>query len=218
MERFLPLIAEILVSDAKAPKKQRHTAQRIFDRLVAEHAFDGCYSSVKEAVRQWRQGGQEVFLPLSHPPGEAQVDFGFAEVDVAGERIKAALFVMTLPYSDAVFIQAFRRECTEAFQEGHRRAFEFFGAVPTRISYDNSRVAIAKITGSRSRQLKSEFLRLQSHYLFQAHFCLVRRANEKGKVEGLVGFTRRNFLVPVPRGRRSAAKHSGKSHSWSGLA
>lgn len=199
MERFLPLIAEILVGDAKAPKKQRHTAQRIFDRLIAEHRFDGCYSSVKEAVRQWRQGSQEVFLPLSHPPGEAQVDFGYAYVDLAGERVQVALFVMTLPYSDAVFVQAFPRECTEAFQEGHRRAFEFFGGVPTRISYDNSRVAITKITGSRERQLTSEFLRLQSHYLFQAHFCLVRRANEKGKVEGLVGFTRRNFLVPVPR-------------------
>ncbi len=199
MERFLPLIAEILLSDAKAPKKQRHTAKRVFDRLVEEHAFDGCYSSVKEAVRAWRQGRQEVFLPLSHPCGEAQVDFGFAEVDLAGERTKVALFVMTLPYSDAVFVQAFPRECTEAFQEGHRRAFEFFGGVPTRISYDNSRVAITKITGGRSRQLTSEFLRLQSHYLFQAHFCLVRRANEKGKVEGLVGFTRRNFLVPVPR-------------------
>src|SRR5690606_30278622 len=150
-------------------------------------------------VCAWRKGSVEVFLPVTHRCGEAQVDFGFAEVDVAGERIKAALFVLTLPYSDTGFIQAFPRECTEAFQEGHRRAFEFFGAVPTRISYDNSRVAIAKITGSRSRQLTSEFLRLQSHYLFQAHFCLVRRANEKGKVEGLVGFTRRNFLVPVPR-------------------
>jgi hypothetical protein len=138
-------------------------------------------------------------LPLSHPPGEAQVDFGFADVDLAGERTKVALFVMTLPYSDAVFVQAFPRECTEAFQEGHKRAFEFFGAVATRISYDNSRVAITKITGSRSRQLTREFLRLQSHYLFTPHFCLVRRANEKGKVEGLVGFTRRNFLVPVPR-------------------
>ncbi|MBA3480304.1 MAG: IS21 family transposase [Pirellulales bacterium] len=184
MERFLPLIAEILLGDAKAPKKQRHTAQRIFDRLVEEHAFDGCCSSVKEAVRAWRQGRQEVFLPLSHPPGEAQVDFGFADMDLAGERTKAALFVMTLPYSDAVFVQAFPRECTEAFQEGHRRAFEFFGGVPTRISYDNCRVAITKITGGRSRQLTSEFLRLQSHYLFQAPFCLVRRANEKGKVEG----------------------------------
>ena len=157
---FLPLIAEILEADKRAPKKQRHTAQRIFDRLVEEQAFDGCYSSVKEAVRAWRQGSQEVFLPLSHPPGEAQVDFGYADVDLAGERTQVALFVMTLPFSDAVFLQAFPRECTEAFQEGHRRAFEFFGAAATRISYDNSRVAITKITGSRERQLTSEFLRL----------------------------------------------------------
>ena len=199
MEPFLPRIAEILEADRRAPKKQRHTAKRVFDRLVAEHAFDGSYESVKEAVRAWRQGQQEVFLPLSHPPGEAQVDFGYAQVDLAGERVQVALFVMTLPYSDAVFVQAFPRECTEAFQEGHKRAFQFFGAAATRISYDNSRVAIAKITGSRSRQLTREFLRLQSHYLFTPHCCLVRRANEKGQVEGLVGFTRRNFLVPVPR-------------------
>jgi transposase len=199
MEKFLPLIAEILEGDKNAPKKQRHTAQRIYDRLVAEHAFEGSYSSVKEAVREWRQGRQEVFLPLAHPPGEAQVDFGFADIDLAGERTKVALFVMTLPYSDAVYVQAFPRECTESFQEGHKRAFEFFGGVPKRISYDNSRVAISKITGSRDRELTRKFLRLQSHYLFEAHFCLVRRANEKGKVEGLVGYTRRNFLVPVPK-------------------
>lgn len=199
MEPFLPRIAEILEADRRAPKKQRHTAKRVFDRLVADHAFGGSYESVKEAVRGWRQGQQEVFLPLSHPPGEAQVDFGYAYVDLAGERVQVALFVMTLPYSDAVFVQAFPRECTESFQEGHKRAFEFFGAAAARISYDNSRVAITKITGSRSRQLTREFLRLQSHYLFTPHFCLVRRANEKGKVEGLVGFTRRNFLVPVPR-------------------
>lgn len=199
MEPFLPLIAEILEADKKAPKKQRHSAKRIFDRLVEEHQFDGCYSSVKEAVREWKQGRQEVFLPLSHPPGEAQVDYGYAYVDLDGERTQLALFVMTLPYSDAVFIQAFPRECTESFQEGHSRAFKFFGGVPTRISYDNSRVMVAKITGSRSRVLTSEFLRLKSHFLFESHFCLVRRANEKGKVEGLVGFGRRNFLVPVPK-------------------
>lgn len=199
MAAFLPIIAEILEADKKAPRKQRHTAQRIFDRLVEEHQFDGCYSSVKEAVREWKQGRQEVFLPLSHPPGEAQVDFGYAYVDLAGERIQLALFVMTLPYSDAAFIQAFPRECTESFQEGHVRAFAFFGGVPTRISYDNSRVMVAKITGSRSRELTHEFLRLKSHFLFESHFCLVRRANEKGKVEGLVGFGRRNFLVPVPK-------------------
>jgi hypothetical protein len=120
MERFLPIIFEILEADRRAPRKQRHTAKRIFDRLVAEHEFDGCYSSVKEAVRDWKQGSKEVFLPLSHPLGEAQVDFGFAEVKLAGEQVKVALFVMTLPYSDALFIQAFSRECTESFQEGHK--------------------------------------------------------------------------------------------------
>ena len=182
MTPFLPRIAEILEADKRAPKKQRHTAQRIFDRLKAECGFDGCYSSVKEAVRAWRNGQREVFLPLTHPPGEAQVDFGFAEVELAGEFTQVALFVITLPYSDAVFVQAFARECTESFQEGHQRAFAFFGGVPRRISYDNSRVAIRKIIGGRQRELTREFLRLQSHFLFQSHFCLVRRANEKGNV------------------------------------
>ena len=199
MEKYLPLVAEILEADKKAPKKQRHTATKIFHRLQEEHGYDGSYESVKEAVRDWKQGNQEVFLPLSHPPGEAQVDFGYAYVDLDGERVQVALFVMTLPYSDAFFMQAFPRECTESFQEGHKRAFEFFGGVPQRISYDNSRVAISKITGPRERERTREFLRLQSHYLFESHFCLVRRANEKGKVEGLVGFGRRNFLVPVPK-------------------
>ena len=105
----------------------------------------------------------------------------------------------SLPYSDAFYIQAFPRECTEAFQEGHRRAFEFFGRAPTRVSYDNSKIAVTKITGSRERELTREFLRLQSHYLFESHFCLVRRANEKGHVENLVGFGRRNYLVPIPK-------------------
>lgn len=199
MEPFLPIIAEILEADKKAPKKQRHTAKRIYDRLVEEHKFDGSYTSVKDAVRKWRQGRKEVFLPLTHPLGEAQVDFGFAEIDLDGERVKVALFVMSLPYSDAFFVQAFPRECTESFQEGHKRSFDFFGGVPARISYDNSRVAVTKFTGKRGRELTNGFLRLQSHYLFKEHFCLVRRANEKGHVEQLVGFGRRNFLVPVPR-------------------
>ena len=105
------------------------------------------------AIRQWKQTHKEVFVPLSHPPGEAQVDFGFAEVILNGEPIKVALFVMTLPYSDALFIQAFPRECTESFLEGHKRAINFIGAVPRRISYDNSKIAVAKFTGSRERKV-----------------------------------------------------------------
>ena len=152
LDEFVPIIHEILEGDRTAPRKQRHTAKRIFERLRDEHDYDGGETIVKDAVRRWKQTHREVFLPLSHPPGEAQVDFGFAQVIVDGEPIKVALFVMTVPYSDALFVQAFPRECTEVFLEGHKRAFEFFGGVPTRISYDNSKIAVAKITGSRDRE------------------------------------------------------------------
>jgi transposase len=195
---FLPVIEEILRRDQQAPPKQRHTAKRIFERLRQEHGYAGGLTVVKEAVHAWRQRHAEAFVPLAHPPGEAQVDFGHAEVTLGGVPTPVALFVMTLPYSDALFCCAFPRECTEAFLEGHRRAFDFFGGVPRRISYDNSKIAIAKITGSRTREVTREFQRLRSHFLFVAHFCLVRRANEKGHVENLVGYARRNFLVPVP--------------------
>ena len=199
LEPFLPIIEEILTTDRHVHKKQRHTAKRIFERLRDEHGYDGGETIVKDAVRAWKQKNREVFLPLSHPPGEAQVDFGFANVWLDGVLTKVALFVMTLPYSDAVFMQAFPRECTEAFLEGHKRAFEFFGGVPIRISYDNSKIAVAKITGSRDRTVTREFQRLKSHFLFDDHFCLVRRPNEKGHVERLLDFARRNFMVPVPR-------------------
>ena len=195
---FLPIIHEILEQDKQAPKKQRHTAWRIFQRLRDEHRFTGGYTIVKDAVRAWKQGNQEVFLPLSHPPGEAQVDFGEATVKLAGQETKVALFVMTLPYSGAIFVRVFPRECTETFLEGHRQAFKCFGGVPTRISYDNSSIAVIKVLKGRERTLTKAFLRLQSCYLFQEHFCLVRRANEKGHVERLLGYARRNFLVPVP--------------------
>lgn len=200
IEAFLPIIAEILKTDRKAPRKQRHSAKRIFERLRDEHGFAGGYTIVRDAVRVWKQSQKEVFLPLSHRPGEAQVDYGFARVWIRGqlEPIEVAMFVMTLPYSGAIFCQVFHRECTESFQEGHRRAFAFFGGVPWRISYDNSRVAVARIVGSRERKLTREFLRLQSHYLFVEHFCLVRRPNEKGHVEKLLDYARGNFLVPVP--------------------
>jgi transposase len=198
LERFLPIIHEILQQDQRAPKKQRHTAQRIFDRLRGEHQYDGGLTIVKDVVRTWKQGQAEVFVPLAHRPGEAQVDFGEAQVRLRGELVKVAMFVMTLPYSDAIFCQVFAHECTETFQEGHKRAFDFFGGVPRRISYDNSKIAVSKITGGRGREVTREFQRLAAHYLFEHHFCLVRRPNEKGHVESLIGYARRNYLVPVP--------------------
>jgi len=194
---WLGRIVEMLKEDQR---KQYHTAKRIWQRLQQE-GFTGGYTIVKDAVREIKKHHKEVFLPLCHRPGEAQVDFGHALVKMAGVLRKIVFFVMTLPYSDAFFVMAFDHECTEAFWEGHVRAFEFFGGVPQRITYDNSKVMVSKVIGSRTRRLTTGFLQLVSHYLFDYHFCLVRRANEKGVVEGIVKFARLNFLVPVPQVR-----------------
>jgi len=196
---FLSIIHEILEGDKKVHRKQRHTGKRIFDRLCKEHGYTGKITIVRDAIRRWKQVTAEVFMPLSHPPGEAQFDFGEAKAIYRGREIKLMFCVMSLPYSDAFFCQAFPRECTETFQEGHVRAFEFFGGVPKRISYDNSKIAVAKIVGRRGHTPTHEFLRLQSHHLYAHHFCLVRRPNEKGHTEGLVKFARSNFMVPIPQ-------------------
>lgn len=191
------MIEEILASDRDAPPKQRHTSKRIFERLRDEYGYDGGITQVKEAVARYKRHSKEVFVPLSHPPSQAQFDFGHATVVIAGQERKAAFAVMTLPYSDAFLVTAYPRENTETFQAAHVAAFNFFGGVPTRTSYDNTSIAVAKIVG-RERELTREFLRLQSHFLFTHHFCHVGRGNEKGNVEGLVGYSRRNYMVPVP--------------------
>ena len=193
-------IRQILEEDKTAPKKQRHTAKRVFERIQAE-GYTGGYTQVKVAVREMRKRQKEVFMPLVHRPGEAQADFGYALVKEQGRLRKVAFFVMTLPYSDAIFLQVFDRITTEVFWEAHRRAFEFFSGVPWRITYDNETVWVAKILSAHGRRLTDGFLQLQSHYLFEAHFCRVRRANEKGAVESDVRYGRQNFLVPVPQVR-----------------
>ena len=195
---YLEQIAQIIEEDKQFPKKQRHTAVRIFHR-IKEMGYQGKYTQVKESVREMRRLKGEVYMPLNHRPGEAQVDFGYALAKVSGVLRKVAFFVMALPYSDAFFVMSFERECTESYWEGHARAFEFFGGVPQRISYDNSRALVSKIIGAHERKLTDGFLKLQSHYLFREHFCRIRRPNEKGVVEGVVKFTRLNFLVPVPQ-------------------
>lgn len=196
--RFLPLVHQILEQDRLAPPKQRHTARRIFERLRDEHDYAGCASIVRAAVADWKMSTAEVFVPLLHPPGEAQCDFGRAEVLLGGVAHKAALFVMTLPHSNARFAALSPRECSETFHEGHARAFAFLGGVPARVRYDNSRLAVVKLADRHERQLSGEFLRLAAHFGFAHVFCGVRRPQEKGHVENGVGYVRRNFLVPVP--------------------
>jgi transposase len=195
---FLDRLHRILEEDRQAPPKQRHTARRIYDRLREEHGYTGCLSIVRAAVHDFRQSQAEVFVPLLHRPGEAQCDYGQATVVVAGQRLQAAFFVLTLPHSGARFAAAYPRECTETFHAGHAAAFAFFGGVPHRISYDNTKIAVAKHTGPHDREPTPAFARLRSHFLFAAHFCRVRQAQEKGHVENGVGYVRRNFLVPVP--------------------
>ncbi len=197
---FRDRIREILEDDKTAPRKQRHTAKRIFERL-REEGYTGGYTQVKKVVRETKTRTREVFVPLVHRAGEAQVDFGHAVVKENGRLHQVVFFVMVLPYSDAFFMQVFDSECTEVWQEAHRRAFEHFGGVPWRITYDNAKPLAAKIIGPRERELTRGFLALRSHYLFDTHFCLVRRANEKGVVEGIVRYGRSNFLVPVPQVR-----------------
>lgn len=197
---YLDQIKSILESDKALPKKQRHTAKRIFE-VIKENGYQGGYTAVKDAVRGIKKHSREVFVPLRHDPGEAQMDFGEALIKMDGVLRKTHFFVMVLPHSDAFFVKAYERENTETFQDGHAEAFKFFGGVPRRITYDNSRISISNILGARNRKYTDGFLQLQSHYLFSHHFCLIRRANEKGVVEGVVKYARQNFFVPVPQVR-----------------
>jgi len=195
---YLDRIKSIIEADKQMPKKQRHTAKKILEVLQSD-GFTGGYTIVKDAVRQIKKTSKEVFMPLSQRPGEAQVDFGHALANFNGTLKKIVFFVMSMVHSDAMFVMVFPRECTEAFLEAHVRAFDFFGCVPKRISYDNTRIAITKILTGHKRKHTAEFKRLISHYLFEPHFCNVRRPNEKGIVEGSVKYSRLNFMVPVPQ-------------------
>src|SRR5277367_708492 len=192
-------IDAILEEDKNRPRRQRHTAKRIFERLREEHKYTGGYTIVKDYVRQSKIGAREMFMPLSHSPGEAQADFGEALVVVAGVEREAHYLAFDLPHSDDCFVVAFPAETTEAFLEGHVRAFAYFDAVPTRILYDTTKIAVAKILGGEQRQTTKAFSELQSYYLFADKFGRPAKGNDKGKVEGLVGYSRRNFMVPIPR-------------------
>jgi transposase len=195
---LLPVIDAILDADRTAPVKQRHTAKRIFERLRDEHGFAGGYTVVKDHVRISRARGRETFVPLAHPPGHAQVDFGEAVGIIGGVRRKMHFFCMDLPQSDSCFVKAYPRETTEAFLDGHVAAFAFFGGVPRSILYDNLKIAVAKICGDGKRERTRAFTELCSHYLFADRFGRPGKGNDKGKVEGLVKHARSHFMTPIP--------------------
>lgn len=199
LDAYSGVIDRILEEDKSRPAKQQHTAKRIFERLRDEYGYGGGITIVRAYVHEHRQRLREMFVPLSHEPGHAQVDFGEALAVIAGEERKIHFFAMDLPHSDACLVQAYPAESTEAFCEGHNVGFEFFGGVPRSILYDNTKLAVARILGDGRRQRTRTFSELQSHYLFADRFGRPGKGNDKGKVEGLVGYARRNFLVPIPR-------------------
>lgn len=205
LERFVGIIDQILAADKDRPAKQRHTSKRIFQRLRDEHGYGGGITIVKDYVLAQRQRQREVFVPLRHDAGHAQVDFGEALAVIGGVECTIHFFAMDLPHSDAGFVQAYPAETTEAFCAGHVAAFAFFGGVPLSILYDNTKLAVSRILGDGTRQRTRVFSELQSHYLFAARFGRPGKGNDKGKVEGLVGLARRNFLVPLPQAASFAA-------------
>jgi len=195
-----PIIDQWLAEDQHRPPKQRHTAKRIYERLTTEYGFQGAESTVRRYVGQRRKEMRaQVFIPLSYTPGQtAQVDFGEAQVIIAGEKLTAQLFCLRLGYSKQPFVTALPTQAQEAFFEGHVRAFDFLGGVPREIVYDNLKAAVKRILTGRNREEQAAFIAFRSHYLFESRFCTPGQAHEKGLAEGLVGYARRNWFVPPP--------------------
>jgi transposase len=184
LDPFTGIIDQILLEDEGRPRKQRHTSKRIFERLCDEHGYSGGITIVKDYVLSRRLRQREVFVPLRHDPGHAQVDFGEALAEIAGVESKIHFFAMDLPHSDACFVQAYPAETAEAFCDGHNAAFAFFGGVPKSVLYDNTTLAVARILGDGVRQRTRVFSELQSHYVFADRFGRRARATTKAKSRG----------------------------------
>ena len=206
IEQWVAVIDAWLVADKDAPRKQRHTARRVWQRLVAEHQATCSEVTVSRYVARRRVElgleTREVSIPQTHLAGaEAEVDFGEFYATIAGLVVKCWMFVMRLSHSGKAFHVAFATQAQEAFLEGHVLAFEYFGGVPGRIRYDNLKPAVIRVLKGRDRTESERFTALRSHYGFDSFFCRpgIEGAHEKGGVEGEIGRFRRRHLVPVPK-------------------
>jgi transposase len=199
LDGFTEIIDQWLREDIGQHRKQRHTARRVFDCLRTEHGFVGGYTIVKDYMRERRRRGREMFVPLAHDPGHGQADFGEALVWIGGVEQKAHYFAFDLPHSDACYIRAYPAATAEAWVDGHVNAFGFFGRVPLSVVYDNDRCLVARIMPDGVRKRAKLFSGFLSHYVLRDRYGRPGKGNDKGKVEGLVGWARRNFMVPQPR-------------------
>lgn len=201
---YLDLIESWLEEDKKAPKKQRHTATRIYHRLVVEKGFAGGATTVRQYVRQARirlgLGGNKAFIPLEPDCGkEAEADWGGAVAIIGGEETRIKFFCMRSKYSGKHYVRCYPCERQAAFFDAHMQAFSFFGGVFRTVVYDNLTSAVEKVLKGKDRKEQEGFRKFHSYYNFTARFCNVDSGHEKGGVEGLVGFARRNYMVPIPK-------------------
>ena len=202
LEQYIPSIDEWMEADRKLPRKQRHTAMRIYHRLVDEQGYQGSYSSVKRYVRKKKfvlKLAAEGYLPLAQPCGHGQVDFGESlYYDAQGKERKGYALTVSFPQSNKGYTQFFPSQNQECLLEGLKRVFERIGGVPLRLRFDNLSTAVAKVLEGGERELTEGFRRFMLHYRFRADFCNPASGNEKGNVENKVGYSRRNAFVPVP--------------------
>ena len=202
LDPVLPLLAHWLADDEQQPRKQRRTAHRMWRQLQEEYGFQGGEPTIRYAVRQLRASRQPVFIPLQFAPGErAEVDWGTAQVVLAGRVATVHLFCARLRYSGMPFVMAFPHQQQEAFFAGHRWAFDFWGGVPQTVVYDNLTAAVRAVLTGHTREEQDAFVSLRMHYCYEAIFCNPAAGHEKGAVENLVGTIRRRYLAPPPEVR-----------------
>ena len=202
---YVDLVRRWLVEDQAAPRKQRHTARRVWQRLVEEEDARIGESTVRNLVARLRVeiGADrcQVMVPQTHPPAaEAEVDFGEFVASIAGQVIKLYMFCLRLSHSGKAFHFGYANQTQESFLDGHVRAFEVFGGVPLMIRYDNLKPAVIRIAFGRERFEHPRFVAMRSHYGYDSFFCApgIDGAHEKGGVEGEIGRFRRRHLTPMP--------------------
>lgn len=200
---YLQIIDKWLTDDKKSPRKQRHTAVRIYRRLCNEHGFTGAETTVRHYVREARArlglNTTGVFIPLEPVMGgEAEVDWGHCMAILGGQKTRLRHFCMRSKYSGKHFVRCYPCERQQALFDGHIEAFSFFGGVFPVLIYDNLTTVVQKVFKGKKRCLQESYDKFRSYYNFEPRFCNPAAGNEKGGVEGLVGFSRRNYMVPVP--------------------
>jgi transposase len=201
---YLEIINRWLEADKQSPKKQRHTARRVYHRLQYEHGYPGSEATVRHYVREAkiRLGlkTDNVFIPLDPELGiEAEADWGNCQAVIADERERLKMFCMRSKASGKHFVQCYPCERQQALFEAHIQAFSFFGGIFPTLIYDNLTTAVEKVFRGKDRRLQQGFLKFIAYYNFTPRFCNAGKGNEKGGVEGLVGYARRNYMVPIPR-------------------